>query len=41
MWVQVELEQHVQVQLFAVVVVAHFEIVGSVAVGFPGFPISN
>ena len=38
-WVQVEPKQLVQVQLFAVEVVAHFEIVG--AAGYPGFPISN
>jgi len=39
-WVQVEHEQVVvQVQLFVVEVVTHFEIVG--AVGYPGFPISN
>jgi len=30
----------VQVQLFVVEVVAHFEIVGAVA-SYPGFPISN
>ena len=38
-WVQVEPEQLVQVQLFVVEVAAHFEIVG--AAGYPGFPISN
>jgi len=39
-WVQVEQEQLVvQVQLFVVEVVAHFEIVG--AASYPGFPISN
>jgi len=39
-WVQVEHEQvEVQVQLFVVEVVAHFEIVR--AAGYPGFPISN
>ena len=39
-WVQVEQEQLVvQVQLFVVEVVAHFEIFG--AAGYPGFPISN
>ena len=44
-WVQVELKQLVQVQLFVVQVqlfvvevAAHFEIVG--AAGYPGFPIS-
>ena len=40
-WVQVELEQFVQVQVFVVEVAAHFEIVGFVAAGCPGFPISN
>jgi len=40
-WVQVEQEQLVvQVQLFVVEVVAHFEIVGAAA-GYPGFLISN
>ena len=39
-WVQVEQEQLVvQVQLFVVEGVAHFEIVE--AAGYPGFPISN
>ena len=39
-WVQVEQEQLVvQVQLFVMEVVVHFEIVG--ATGYPGFPISN
>ena len=41
MWVQVEQEQLVQVQLFVVEVAAHFEIVGFAAIGSPGFPISN
>jgi len=40
-WVQVELEQLVQVQLFVVEVAAHFEIVCFAAAGYPGFPISN
>ena len=40
-WVQVELEQFVQVQVFVVEVAAHFEIVGFVPASCPGFPISN
>jgi len=41
-WVQVEPEQLVQLQLFVVEVAAHFEIIGFVAAGCcPGFPISN
>ena len=41
MWVQVEPEQPMQVQLFVVEVAEHFEIVGFAAAGYPGFPISN
>jgi len=40
-WVQVEQEQLVQVQLFVVEVAAHFEMVGFAAAGCHGFPISN